>query len=353
MALYYARLGTLRIYDSTEVLTALANASVFSYDDSTDTVTDENADARSAAASTFTFWEVGDDANDALFIGSTVPFKRITFDITTVAVGSGVLLPTYWNGSTWATLTATDGTASGGNTMAQDGDIHFEAPADWETEGGNSSVTGLTSAHYYIRLRATSIPSTAPIAEQGYAIDTQYFEVPFVQMDFKCPEGRPRPEETLVLDRENINDGTISAGHYVVTSERPIEEGVQTSFTAMIDDTTNRTALRDALEVGNPGSANWGSAGTSTKTDTTYIDIDGNTAATSAFVDTDKKTCAIQVIWNAQSETATSRIGRALNEVYIHPSDVEIAESEEGVTMSINGTVFGSIEEIVQFGYRH
>lgn len=348
MALYYARLGTLRIYDSSEVLAALASSSVFEFDDSTTTLTDENADARSAAASTFTFWDTV-DANDALFLGSTVPFKRVTFDLTIFGVAAGALLPTYWNGSTWATLTATDGTASGGNTMAQDGDIDFEAPADWETEGGNSAVAGLTSTHYYIRLRATSAPSTVPTAEQGYPIDTQFFEVPFVQMDFKCPEGRPRPEEMLILDRENLSTDM----HFLATSERPVTEGVQMSFTAMLDDTTNRQALRDALEVGNPGSANWSNAGTSTKTDTTYLDVDGNSITTPAFVDTDKKTCAIQVLWASQSGTATSRIGRALNEVYIHPSEVEFAEAEEGVTVSINGTVFGSIEEITQFGYRH
>jgi hypothetical protein len=349
MAIYHARLGTLRIYDSKEVLSDAVTGTVDidEYDDSGPTLTDETADAASAAGSTFTFWDAV-DAADGLMISSTRPFARITFDLTQMAVAAGALLATYWNGSSWASLTVTDGTAVSGNTMAQDGDIYFDIPGDWAIGATLAGVTPPATS-YSLMLKATAAPSTVPIAEQGYPIDSQYFEVPFINMDFKCPEGRPRPEETLELNRENID----SDMHYTVQSERAITEGLAVSFTAKLDDTTNRQALRDALEVGTPGSTYWTAAGTSTKTDTSYIDVDGNSTSTPAFDDTSKKTCCIQVLWDAPSGTATSRIGRSCNEVYFDPSQIEIAEAEDGVTLTCNGMSYGAIDEITQFAYKY
>jgi hypothetical protein len=232
--------------------------------------------------------------------------------------------------------------------MQQDGDIYFDIPGDWAIGATLAGVVPPATS-YSLMLKATAPPATPPVAEQGYPIDTQYFEVPFVNMDFKCPEGRARPEEVLKLNRENIDSNM----HYTVDTERALTEPLAMSFTARIDDTTNRQALRDALECGNPGSTYWSAAGTSTKGDTSYTDVDGNATSTPAFKDTSKKACCVQVLWDSVAGTAVTRIGRACHEVYFDPAQQEISEAEDAVPITINGMVYGPVEEITQFAYKY
>jgi hypothetical protein len=52
----------------------------------------------------------------------------------------------YWNGSAWTSVTITDGTKSGTTTLAQNGDVTFTIPDDWEANTVNSIET------YWIRL---------------------------------------------------------------------------------------------------------------------------------------------------------------------------------------------------------
>lgn len=92
-------------------------------------------------------------ASAALYLGHTQPFWNPVFDIGTPNAVLADFDPQYWNVSGAVDLTATDGTASGGATMAQDGTITFTAPGDWI-----QIVTGFASAQqgYWIRLFATA-----------------------------------------------------------------------------------------------------------------------------------------------------------------------------------------------------
>ena len=58
---------------------------------------------------------------DYLLIGSHQPFRGLAVDVDAANANAATLLAEYWNGSAWATLSASDGTASGGATFAQDG----------------------------------------------------------------------------------------------------------------------------------------------------------------------------------------------------------------------------------------
>lgn len=95
----------------------------------------------------------------AVYVGSHLPFSGLEVDVDATNGTASVLSGTYWNGSTWANITLTDGTASGGATFAQDGNITWTVPTAWETSGLVDSVAtaergiGVTTAElYWVRL---------------------------------------------------------------------------------------------------------------------------------------------------------------------------------------------------------
>lgn len=69
----------------------------------------------------------------ALYIGSHLPFRGLAVDMLggSVNANASVLLAEYWNGSAWVSLSASDGTASGGKAFAQDGSITWTVPTAW------------------------------------------------------------------------------------------------------------------------------------------------------------------------------------------------------------------------------
>jgi hypothetical protein len=87
-----------------------------------------------------------------LYIGSELPFDFATFDVRTAAT-SLVGTWQYWNGSTWATLTVTDGTSG----MTVDGTISFTPPSNWARTIVNGSRN-----KYFIKFAFTSATS-APV----------------------------------------------------------------------------------------------------------------------------------------------------------------------------------------------
>lgn len=69
---------------------------------------------------------------DALFIGAHLPFRGVDVDMTSsVNSETATLTVAYWTGSAWTTLSATDGTASGGAPFAVDGTVTWTVPANW------------------------------------------------------------------------------------------------------------------------------------------------------------------------------------------------------------------------------
>jgi len=90
--------------------------------------------------------------NQTMYVGYQEPFAKMIFDVRTAAtslVGSWQ----YWNGSTWSTLTVTDGTSA----MTIDGTISFTPPSDWARTIVNSSRN-----KYFVRFAFISA-STAPV----------------------------------------------------------------------------------------------------------------------------------------------------------------------------------------------
>lgn len=58
-----------------------------------------------------------------IYVCSAKPIGGLDVDVDAVNATASVMTVRYWNGSTWVDLSDTDGTASGGATFAQDGEI--------------------------------------------------------------------------------------------------------------------------------------------------------------------------------------------------------------------------------------
>lgn len=70
----------------------------------------------------------------ALYIGSWCPFSGVVVDVDAANSTASVLSVTYRKSdNTWANITPSDGTASGGATFAQDGNVTWTVPTDWIT----------------------------------------------------------------------------------------------------------------------------------------------------------------------------------------------------------------------------
>jgi hypothetical protein len=334
--------GELRLYDSTDDPRSVASSSVYTYVHIGTSYTDKTTEASvDDTGYTGTFCAA---ASDAIFVGNSSPFCRINFvkGGGAYAVGSGALVPYYWNGAWTALPSFTDGTMASADCFTQDGVISFQAPSDWVVGGGGS----LSSTKYYIKLMTTSIPSPAPSADVLWPVDGQYFKVVFSAGDLTAPEGRARPEETPVFDRGR---GSADA-HYIMGPDTPIVEPLEVSFSVKLDTVINKTALMEAVQCGNPNyNTLWDATGTSTKTDTKYYNGNGVLTSFPAFEDTMKKSIAIQIIWTRGGVA----IGRAYNEVYFAPDQVSLAEAEDGVTLSFTGLIYGSIDVIHHFGYAY
>jgi hypothetical protein len=66
------------------------------------------------------------------YIGSHLPFRALQVTMSgSVNAVVATLLGEYWNGSAWVSLAVTDGTASGGATLAQTGNITWTVPTAW------------------------------------------------------------------------------------------------------------------------------------------------------------------------------------------------------------------------------
>lgn len=69
----------------------------------------------------------------AVWVGSHIPFRGVSIDVDAANGNAATVAATYWTtGATMASLTVTDGTASGGATFAVDGTITWTVPTDWQ-----------------------------------------------------------------------------------------------------------------------------------------------------------------------------------------------------------------------------
>ena len=82
-------------------------------------------------------------AGRALYVGSAIPFRCAHVDVDGAnSTGSTVITVSYWNGSAWVDTSDTDGTISGGISLAQDGAITWTVPSEWQLATLNQLAAG-------------------------------------------------------------------------------------------------------------------------------------------------------------------------------------------------------------------
>ena len=123
---------------------------------------------------------------DALYVGSHIPFSGVAIDIDAANGTASVLTVAYRkNDNTWADTSATDGTTSGGATMAVDGSVTWTVPSDWHTArlqdlDVDSRGQGLGGELFWTRwvVSAALDSSTTLDSMVGLPRSTVYHEIP-------------------------------------------------------------------------------------------------------------------------------------------------------------------------------
>jgi hypothetical protein len=126
---------------------------VFLWDNSAAAFVDNSVEADTAVGTPFL---AIDQAADFLYLGKDTKFHRVVVDVQ-VAGDYGTPVWTYWNGSTWASISMT-GT---GDELEVDGTFTFTPPADWATK----SVNGKTE--YWIRVATDTTVTPAQLNSIG------------------------------------------------------------------------------------------------------------------------------------------------------------------------------------------
>lgn len=142
---------------------------IWFYDDS---ATDKFADLTQNLIDRNTSTGSGNSLNsmqtaDFLYIGCARRFRGVSLDVTNTNGNAATATWEYWNGSAWTDITATDGTASGGATLAQDGLVTWTVPTDWVS----NAVNGQTL--YWARLKVSAaLDATVSIVEVTALMNT-------------------------------------------------------------------------------------------------------------------------------------------------------------------------------------
>lgn len=164
------------------------------------TFTDYSTEAQDGSTSTsVTLSSLDTLANgDALYVGSHLPFSGVNVDIDAANGTASVLTVDYRkNDDTWADTSATDGTDSGGATMATDGSVTWTVPSDWTTArlqdlDADTRMQGLYGELYWTRWSVSAALDSSTTADHMLAInrDTTYAELTSGQaLEMACTVG--------------------------------------------------------------------------------------------------------------------------------------------------------------------
>lgn len=161
-----------------------------------------------------------------------------------------------------------------------------------------------------------------------------YLELLFTDASFNAPTMRKKTEERFILDRGVMD----FHAHYVQGGDDPIMEPLPLTVSLKVNDTTSGVSYLDEWFRG--GLVNLRTI-VSTKG---YSQNDG-TNTNPSFVDSTKKCFNVECIW----DTTGTDLGYRWAEVYFTPDERTITEGEDGVTINLNGQIYGTIARIGTF----
>lgn len=129
---------------------------------------DDTTDAQDSGTDDFALTTTTN--NDGYVVQAREPFNIVGIDVSTAEAGSPTYEYTFWDGSAWTTLptlAVPDYTGTGVEFLT------FLKPNTWAAlASGDTPVDteGLTAGYYAIRCRATTAPSTAPLATDLWVV---------------------------------------------------------------------------------------------------------------------------------------------------------------------------------------
>jgi hypothetical protein len=197
---------------------------------------------------------------------------------------------------------------------------------------------------YYIKVGRLRLYSKTGDAGVGLAY---FFEVPF-RGPITAPVDRPRPPETLVLDRGRADFNM----HYVSPPDDPIVAPIPFGCQFRLGNTEpNYTKLLTIIR--SPGGALTKSIGgrpwSSSKGTTQLLNNDplGQVLFTTPpFSDPEKFCVNIEILW--EDPQSVGDRGFRYNEVYF-PPDRQMTEGVDSVMVDLTGEIYGSITLITAF----
>lgn len=121
---------------------------------------------------------------DYLYVGAEIPFSGVAVDIDAANSNASVLTVNYRkNDGTWATTSASDGTDSGGASMAVDGNVTWTVPTDWDTTSlrlaGDTKLNILAHPLFWTRWQFSAALDSSTTADHMLSINrsTTYHEL--------------------------------------------------------------------------------------------------------------------------------------------------------------------------------
>ena len=163
-----------------------------------------------------------------------------------------------------------------------------------------------------------------------------YMQVLFTNADITFPLGRAKVEENLQMDRGNMN----ASASYHEGPDAPITDPLPLTFSANLDDTTDTSYLRTWLS----GATTVNGRTLVTQKAGTTITIGSTVITTKAFADGSKMAYRCEMKWDG-----SNNYGYSMNEVYFPPDQNTVNESEDSVTINMNGLIYGSITATSSF----
>jgi hypothetical protein len=157
--------------------------------------------------------------------------------------------------------------------------------------------------------------------------------------DFSGPIGIPRQEEILVLNRGLMDN----VGHYIKGADDKLMEPVQISFSVLVRDDTQTVNILNWLKGCQDAGATQVNAHTlaTTKADTQRDGANANPA----FADTNKLCSNVEYLM----ETGGTDLGFKYAEVFFPLDQQTLSEAEDGITLALTGTCYGTITRITAF----
>jgi len=178
-----------------------------------------------------------------------------------------------------------------------------------------------------------------------------YIKLRFSEMNLTVPEGANRPEEILRLNRGQLD----ANAHYVQGLDDPIVEPVQMTTSFRLESGAQKELVHEflGLRFASGQDATWNAGTGSVALVTTKgksvgrpAGLTGTLVVLPLFTDP-KKVCVDAVgLWD---DLTGNKIGRSLTETYFRPGEQSLNEAPDGVMVSLNGQVYGSIASITAF----